>query len=53
MFMSLNLLGGMIIVARVEPQWWGIPIFAWICLGSAWVFAIYLFVAMIRAKDND
>jgi ubiquinone biosynthesis protein len=53
MFMSLNLLGGMIIVARVQPQWWGIPIFAWICLGSAWIFAVYLFIAMIRAKDND
>ncbi len=53
MFMSLNLLGGMVIVARIEPQWLGIPVFAWICLGSAWVFAVYLFIAMIRAKDND
>ncbi|ULT22751.1 hypothetical protein KUH03_25985 [Sphingobacterium sp. E70] len=43
MFMSLNLLGGMVIVARIEPQWWGIPFlpgYVWARPGS--LRSIYL-----------
>jgi len=53
MVLSLNMLAGMVIIAHVEPKFLGIPIWAWVFLGTSFSLSIYLFIAMIRAKNRD
>ncbi|UIR54586.1 AarF/UbiB family protein [Sphingobacterium sp. SRCM116780] len=53
MMLSLNMLAGMVIIAHVEPKFWGIPIWAWLFLGSSFALAIYLFISMLRARNKD
>lgn len=52
MVLSLNMLAGMVIIAHVEPKFLGIPIWAWVFLAT-FSLSIYLFVAMVRAKNRD
>ncbi|WP_400261119.1 ABC1 kinase family protein [Sphingobacterium sp. SG20118] len=53
MVLSLNMLAGMVIIAHVEPKFLGIPIWAWVFLGTSFALSIYLFTAMVRARNND
>lgn len=53
MVLSLNMLAGMVIIAHVEPKFLGIPIWAWVFLGTSFGLSIYLFTAMVRARNHD
>jgi ubiquinone biosynthesis protein len=50
-YLSLNMLGGMIILADINPKFMGLPIWSWFFLVFATVIGVYLVLSLFKGKE--
>lgn len=52
-FLALSMLAGMIILAKVRPEFYGIPVLAWVIMAVNAVLMSYLFLSMLRGRNRS